>query len=69
MVNPDLQSQDYSATDADEAELVSVTVPADWAGVRLDQALARLMPDFSRSRLQAWIRDGLVEVDGANVPT
>ena len=69
MVNPDLQSQDYSATDADEAELVSVTVPADWAGVRLDQALARLMPDYSRSRLQAWIRDGLVEVDGANVPT
>ena len=28
------------------------------AGQRLDQALAALFEDFSRSRLQQWIEDG-----------
>ncbi|MDD3651636.1 23S rRNA pseudouridine(1911/1915/1917) synthase RluD [Immundisolibacter sp.] len=39
--------------------------PPELAGQRLDQVLAVLLPDFSRSRLQAWIRDGRVTVDGA----
>jgi 23S rRNA pseudouridine1911/1915/1917 synthase len=30
----------------------------------LDQVLAELFPDYSRSRLQQWIRDGGVRVDG-----
>jgi 23S rRNA pseudouridine1911/1915/1917 synthase len=34
------------------------------AGQRLDQALATLFEDFSRSRLQQWIREGRVRVDG-----
>lgn len=34
------------------------------AGMRVDQALAELFPDFSRSRLQKWIKDGFVLVDG-----
>lgn len=34
------------------------------AGQRLDQAVAALFPDFSRSRLQGWIRAGQVRVDG-----
>jgi 23S rRNA pseudouridine1911/1915/1917 synthase len=34
------------------------------AGRRLDQALAELLPDFSRSRLQAWIDAGRVLMDG-----
>ena len=33
-------------------------------GARLDQALAELFPDYSRSRLQQWIRGGAVTVDG-----
>jgi 23S rRNA pseudouridine1911/1915/1917 synthase len=41
-----------------------VVVPDDLAGQRLDQALAALFPDFSRSRLQGWIRAGQVRVDG-----
>ncbi|MCB8822322.1 RluA family pseudouridine synthase [Microvirga rosea] len=36
-------------------------VPAE----RLDRVLARLATDLSRSRLQALIRDGQVEIDGA----
>ena len=34
-------------------------------GKRLDQVAAELFPDFSRSRLQAWIRSGELLVDGA----
>ncbi len=42
-----------------------LTVSADLAGLRLDQALARLFPEHSRSRLQAWLKDGRVRLDGA----
>jgi 23S rRNA pseudouridine1911/1915/1917 synthase len=34
------------------------------AGKRLDQALAQLFPDYSRSRLQQWVKAGLVTLDG-----
>jgi len=35
------------------------------AGCRLDQVLARLLPEHSRTRLQGWVRDGRIRVDGA----
>ena len=35
------------------------------AGARLDQALAALLPEFSRSRLQQWIESGQVLVNEA----
>jgi 23S rRNA pseudouridine1911/1915/1917 synthase len=41
-----------------------MTVTAELAGRRLDQALAALMPQHSRARLQNWIKDGRVEVNG-----
>lgn len=40
-------------------------IPQNCAGLRLDQALARLLPDWSRSRLQAWILEKRVSVEGA----
>lgn len=40
------------------------TIPDDLAGKRIDQALAILFPDYSRNRLQQWIRDGHVTLDG-----
>ncbi|MGD8567147.1 MAG: 23S rRNA pseudouridine(1911/1915/1917) synthase RluD [Gammaproteobacteria bacterium] len=43
---------------------INVIIPERCAGRRLDQVLAELFPDFSRSRLQKWIKDGLVLVDG-----
>ncbi len=44
----------------------SAVVPAALAGERLDQAAAQLFPDYSRSRLQGWIRDGGLLLDGAS---
>jgi len=40
-------------------------LPDEVGGLRLDQALAKLLPDYSRSRLQTWIESGRVTVDGA----
>ena len=40
-------------------------VPDELAGLRLDQALARMLPDYSRSRLQEWVKSALITVDGA----
>ncbi|MBV6415794.1 MAG: Ribosomal large subunit pseudouridine synthase D [Steroidobacteraceae bacterium] len=34
------------------------------AGLRLDQALARQLPQYSRSRIQGWIEGGGVTLDG-----
>lgn len=39
-------------------------IPEAYAGKRLDKALVALLPDYSRSRLQAWLRDGAILVDG-----
>ena len=41
-----------------------VVIPADCAGLRLDQALAQLLPQYSRARLTTWVRNGRVTVDG-----
>ncbi len=37
---------------------------SELAGLRIDQALARALPQYSRARLQSWIQAGEVEVDG-----
>jgi 23S rRNA pseudouridine1911/1915/1917 synthase len=41
-----------------------LTLPPDLAGQRLDQALAAELPEFSRGRLQTWIKAGRVLVNG-----
>lgn len=48
----------------DDVQRLSAQIPESSGGRRLDQALADLFPDFSRSRLTAWIKDGAVRVDG-----
>jgi 23S rRNA pseudouridine1911/1915/1917 synthase len=42
----------------------SQVVPRVLAGLRLDQALAKMFPRYSRNRLQAWLKSGHVLVDG-----
>ena len=43
---------------------LSLQIPQSQAGQRLDQALATMLPDYSRSRLKGWIESGAVLVDG-----
>ena len=54
-----------AAMHEDSETRLEQTVPDELAGLRLDQALARLFPDYSRSRLAAWLKAGRVRVDGA----
>jgi len=52
------ETQNYNAVEASERD-----VPADCAGMRFDQALARMFPEHSRSRLAAWVKQGQVKLD------
>ena len=54
--------RDYNPNAERNIELV---VPPDCAGLRLDQALQRLLPECSRNRLQIWIREKRVWQNGA----
>ena len=46
------------------AEKQIVVIPAELAGLRLDQALARMFPEYSRSRLKEWLLGGAIVVEG-----
>ena len=48
-----------------EFQVIELQVPAEMAGQRLDSALARLMPEHSRTRIKGWIEEGAVKVDRA----
>jgi 23S rRNA pseudouridine1911/1915/1917 synthase len=54
----------YSPVPPETPELHELTVPDGLAGERLDVALARLLPQYSRARLQRWIDEGRVQSDG-----
>lgn len=43
---------------------LEATVPDTLFGQRLDQAVAQLFPDYSRSRIQGWIKEGELTVNG-----
>jgi len=58
--------ENYSAAGS-EPTPVKLTVPASCAGLRLDQALAQLLPEYSRSRLALWIKAGQATLDGRAV--
>lgn len=47
-----------------DVEIFKAIVPDDWSGERVDQALAKLFPDYSRSRLQTWLKDGQILING-----
>jgi 23S rRNA pseudouridine1911/1915/1917 synthase len=52
---------------APEFRTHSLQLPAESSGLRLDQALSRLLPQYSRARLQGWIQAGAVQVDGRSL--
>jgi 23S rRNA pseudouridine1911/1915/1917 synthase len=63
--------EDETDTDLDSISIpdvplsLSFKVPIEYGGLRLDQALAKLMPEYSRSRLQEWVLQGQITLNGA----
>ena len=45
-----------------EFQLIDVEIPAELSGQRLDSALARLLPEHSRTRIKGWIEAGQVQI-------
>ena len=56
-----MSTRDNNGADYSPATLA---IPLEYAGQRLDAALARLFVEHSRSRLQAWLKEGRIRVDG-----
>ncbi len=50
-----------------DREIVEGIVPIEMGGERIDHVVAELFPDYSRSRLQQWIKSGELLVDGKKV--
>lgn len=46
-----------------ESSPLALTIPTNLGGQRLDIALQQMLPEHSRSRLQTWIKEGLVTLD------
>jgi 23S rRNA pseudouridine1911/1915/1917 synthase len=59
-----MREKNYSDWDAALGAPMDASVPAALGGLRLDQALARLFPQYSRNRLQAWLKAGHITIDG-----
>jgi 23S rRNA pseudouridine1911/1915/1917 synthase len=60
--------QETGDDDVDGARTrVQIDVDERYAGERLDKALAQMIPDVSRRRLQQWIAAGAVRVNGVAV--
>ena len=59
-----MKAKNYNVDwDAGFAAPMSETVPVELGGMRFDQALARLFPQYSRNRLQAWLRSGHIRLE------
>jgi 23S rRNA pseudouridine1911/1915/1917 synthase len=70
MVDLELEDDDYisnpsSSLSSGLTRRVELEMPLSCAGMRLDQALAALLPEHSRSRLSALIKESAVLVEGA----
>ncbi len=63
MTKPEKNLRDYSLNPG-SPDALHFVVPDDCAGLRLDQALVKLLPEYSRSRLQEWVAQQQVKLDG-----
>src|SRR5688572_2849951 len=60
-----MAGKNYSADwDAGLSAPLTAVVSKDLGGTRLDLALAKLFGQYSRNRLQEWLRSGHISVDG-----
>ncbi|MBV9575267.1 MAG: 23S rRNA pseudouridine(1911/1915/1917) synthase RluD [Gammaproteobacteria bacterium] len=48
----------------DSKKNLNLIIPDTYAHMRLDQALAKLLPDYSRTQIQEWIEMGSILVNG-----
>ena len=60
---PQTQMQSKPENPAKIVPKIIITIPMDMGGQRLDIALQSLLPEHSRSRLQSWIKAGLVQLN------
>lgn len=44
----------------------TITIPDDLEGMRLDQAVAKLLPDYSRTLIQEWIKNDNLKINNAS---
>ena len=56
-------STDYKGNS--EGDVRELVIPDEQGGQRLDQALSAMLPEFSRNRIQNWIRARRISVDDA----
>jgi 23S rRNA pseudouridine1911/1915/1917 synthase len=42
-----------------------LVIPYELGGLRLDQALAKLLPDYSRTQIQDWIKNSAIQLNGS----
>jgi 23S rRNA pseudouridine1911/1915/1917 synthase len=59
-----MRGKNYNDWDAALGAPMTANVPTELGGLRLDQALARVFPQYSRNRLQAWLKSGHITIDG-----
>ena len=45
-------------------EVLKIIIPTRMTGERLDASLAEMLPDFSRSKITAWIKSGNALING-----
>lgn len=60
-----MEPTDNEIDAASVAEQFAFRIGPELAGKRFDQALAEALPQFSRSRLSGWIKDGRATLNGA----
>ncbi|MBV1875632.1 MAG: 23S rRNA pseudouridine(1911/1915/1917) synthase RluD [Cycloclasticus sp.] len=53
----------YNVIGLKTEQQIELIIPHEMAGLRLDQALAELCPEYSRSRLKSWVNSGNILID------
>ena len=66
---PDFEPEDLEddAASGADGEAIVVALGPEHCGIRFDKALAALVPQFSRSRIQQWLEAGLITIDDVPV--
>ena len=64
MSTPKTSLKNYNVNPTAAAAPWVAVVPAHCAGQRSDYALAQMFPEYSRSRLTAWLKAGRITLDG-----